>query len=129
VVEIEKQLSKELGEFILFALVQREEAAGKWDVLISAPWVSQKGKRNVLDEIVRRFQTEGSGVDLAGISRIAVLDPTDPIVLGITSAVSVRHGRTEITDCTFNNVFLKRAVIVTSVTQADGHKTGGPRKS
>lgn len=37
--KIEKSLSAEKGAFSLFALFLREDAAGKWDLVISAPWV------------------------------------------------------------------------------------------
>ena len=50
VAKVENALSREQGEFDLFALFLREDAPGKWDLLIAAPW-AEKDKASALKSV------------------------------------------------------------------------------
>ena len=40
--QVERDIAKEKGGFILFALFLREDSPDLWDILVSAPWVTKK---------------------------------------------------------------------------------------
>jgi hypothetical protein len=38
-IELERSISYEKGDFSLFALFLREDAADIWDLVVAAPWI------------------------------------------------------------------------------------------
>ena len=51
---VEREMSQAWGGFALFGLFERDETAGKWDILVSAPWLTTDlaGIRRVVDALV-----------------------------------------------------------------------------
>jgi hypothetical protein len=39
--EIQKEIAGERGDFVLFAVLEREESPGRWDVVLAAPWFGE----------------------------------------------------------------------------------------
>ncbi len=46
-VSLERDMASEKGVFSLFALLLREDAEDKWDLLASAPWLEVNKKTNL----------------------------------------------------------------------------------
>lgn len=60
---------------------------GKWDLVVSAPWLSENRKTD-LEYMTRKIQKRlGTGV-LQDIARILLLRPSDPLVRRFREAVS-----------------------------------------
>ena len=72
-------LEKEYGPILLFALFLREDAYGKWDIVVSAPWLSSSEK-TAYEIVASKIQALLSAQELAQFFRIVILDTTDPIV-------------------------------------------------
>lgn len=118
--QVERSVAAEKGQFCLFALLLREEAPEKWDLVVSAPWI-EENKGTALKLISERLKTSLAETDLLMISRIVVADPSDPAVDAINRAVRVEHSAVEIKDGTFFGHRIKHAHIFASnpaVTQA-----------
>ena len=113
--EVEDTLSRQWGEFVLFALLMREDSLDKWDLVVSAFWVGRHDRRSVIQDIADALKAKAPRVDLAAISRIVVLDPGDPFVKAVTRNVKIEHGCFECHDCWFDGVFIRRGLIVTAV--------------
>lgn len=111
--QIEKQLSEEQGPFYLFGLFQREEAADKWDLLVSAAWI-QKDKYAGLQLIAKRIQDKLSKDEVIQLSRIVLIDDDNPALESLNRSVQIEHGITEIRNSNFFGLDIKRAIIITS---------------
>jgi hypothetical protein len=44
---VESRVARDKGDFVLFALVLREDAPDRWDLVASAPWVGDDKQRAV----------------------------------------------------------------------------------
>ena len=133
--DVERALSSEKGQFTLFALFLREEALEKWDLVVSAPWI-EKDKRSALRLLADRLQESLSASDVLSISRIVLLDPSDAGVELINRTVRVEDSTVEVKDSTFFGQQIRHAHIFASKRQpmevrqrAPGYAArGAPRK-
>jgi hypothetical protein len=54
IIEVEKKVSEELGEFNLFVLFEREDIKDRWDILISMPF-SEEMKNEIITKFTRNY--------------------------------------------------------------------------
>jgi hypothetical protein len=111
--EIERTLSDKKGSFSLFALFLREDAAGVWDLLVSAQWI-EKNKRAALTEISNALREKLSEEELLSISRIVMPRRDDPGLKAIQKVISIEHGDAEVKNCVFFGLEIRQAFIITS---------------
>jgi hypothetical protein len=71
-VHIEKEISKDMGQLNLFALLLRE-GDEKWDLLVSAAW-TDRDKYDSLKYIASKLQSELNQEELFEISGIVIID-------------------------------------------------------
>jgi len=114
--QVEKELSDEKGPFALFALFLREDAADKWDLVISAPWV-ETDKEAALRLISAKVRRVLSPTELLAVSRIVLVEPASPAVAAINSAFRVEHSTVEVRDSNFFGLAIKHAHIFASARQ------------
>ncbi|HBB88530.1 MAG TPA: hypothetical protein DC047_13035 [Blastocatellia bacterium] len=122
-VQFERAIAAEKGEFGLFALFLREDAgagtsgysgySAKWDLIVAAPWIDGN-RKDALPYITKRIQEAFSPSELSQLSRIVLVDLTNPEVEEINRAVRVQSGQTEIRDSNFFGLRIKHAYIITS---------------
>lgn len=110
---IEGQLAQEHGPFTLFALFLREDAPGKWDLVIAAPWI-EKNKQSALKTVAQTLQKSLKQYELLNLSRIVIIDQSNPALDALHRAIHVEHGDTEIKDSTFFGLQIKHAYLITS---------------
>ena len=113
-VNLESELSDKHGSFALFGLFIRQDVQDLWDVVLSAKWIG-KDKKKVLQEIVKKLKKNLTNQETTKISRIVILEITDPFVINVNSVIRVEHNVTEFVDCIFNNMMIKHAYIITSI--------------
>lgn len=111
--KVERSLSEEKGTFNLFALFLREDAAGKWDLLVAAPWVEQH-KAQALKRVTEELRKTLSKNELLKLSRLVLIDRDNPSLAAIHKAVHAEHSDTEIRDGNFFGLQIKHAHIITS---------------
>jgi hypothetical protein len=110
---IKNLLQKDYGDFSLFALLLREDAPGKWDLVVAAPWIDKdkpKGLRTISDQVSAGLSKD----DLLELSRIIVLDPGSPALEAMLGAVSITNSQAEIKDSNFFGLQIKHAIIFES---------------
>lgn len=86
-----RELEKEEDRVLLFALFLREDALGKWDLLVSASWLNPK----VLDSyetVSKMIQKYLDAKELVQISRIVILEIADPAVSFLQELHPVPNG-------------------------------------
>ncbi len=111
---LEKEISREKGDFYLFALFCREDAADRWDLVVASPWLEADEKQglNYLADKVRAALTEE---ELLSLSKIVVLEADNPVVDAVRKSVQeTRHGRIELENQDFAGVQVAHACISTS---------------
>jgi hypothetical protein len=112
--QIEKEISQERGAFVLFALFEREDALGNWDVLISAEWIGEN-KKEVLSYITSKMSSKLLWQEQVLLSRIVILDPLDSFVASINTMIEIEHGdQVRFVNCNVNGIPIKDAFIITS---------------
>lgn len=112
-VSVERSLADEKGALSLFALFLREDAPGKWDLLVSAPWI-EKNKQEVMKFIAGKVQKTLSKKELLNLSRIVIIEQSNPALSAFQSAIHVEHGDAEIQDSNFFGLQIKHAHVITS---------------
>src|SRR6185295_3164149 len=109
--ELERQIAKEKGGFILFALFADELLFDRWDLIVCASWFSDDEGETV-EYLAGEIKSRLGLQELISVSRIAVIKPAD--AASITRKLQVEHGAIELRDRTFFGVHVKLAFIITS---------------
>jgi hypothetical protein len=112
-VKVETAISKEKGELNLFALFLREDAPNKWDLLIASPW-AERNKSEALRVLSGRLQKALTKKDLMKLSRIVIIDQSNPALSAIQRAIHVEHSDAEIKDSNFFGLQIRHAYVITS---------------
>lgn len=110
---IEREISLKRGDFSVFALLLREDAPDKWDLVVAAPWL-ERDKKSGLEVLTRKLRASLSSDELISLSRIVLLDEKDPTLEAIHRAVSVEHGNVEIYQSNFFGLEIKHGYVITS---------------
>lgn len=110
---VEKEIAEERGVVRLFAVFEREEPPGKWDVVFSAPWV-RDSRRSAIDYVVGKTQPRLDTEEILAIARYVPLRPSEEFVRALTGRVRVQHGLVELKHELVNGVFITRGYVITS---------------
>jgi hypothetical protein len=113
--EIEAEVAREKGAFNLFALLQREDGYGKWDLVVAAPWIGEgrlKTLRYLAGKITPRFSPE----ERLSLAIVVPVSPDDEPVQRLIRAfpVSPDQKPVEIRDWDYNGMPIARGYILTA---------------
>ena len=110
--DIEKDIAQEKGPLNLFALLEREDLAERWDLVVSASWakVDQATLRYISEVIKRHLAPEA----MTFLSRIVVLPATEEPVRSINRIYDVEHGQIELREPARFGLPVKHGYIITS---------------
>jgi len=106
-------MAKEKGPFELFALFLREDAPGKWDLVVAAEWID-KNKEASFKYIAGIVQKTLSKEELLKLSRIVLIDERNPALEALHRAMGIEHSIAEIQDSNFFDMQIKHAYLITS---------------
>ena len=110
--QIEVEISANKGDFNLFALIEREDSFGKWDVVVSANWIGNQEKA-LIEAIASKISETLTENEQLMLSRILVLPPSDTFVQNL-NMIGVEHGTVKLSNNTFNGIFIREAYLITS---------------
>ncbi len=110
---IEKETSIERGKYDLFALFLREDSFNKWDILVAASWIDNN-KEDALKYLAKKIQNSFNQSELLLISRIVLIENSNPSLPALQQAISIEHGSAEIKDSNFFGMPIKHAFLITS---------------
>ena len=84
-------LEKEHGPLLICALFLRDDALGRWDVVISASWLnsSKMSSYEILAEGLKKFLSDS---DLVHFSHIVILDEDDPTISYLLDLETIKNG-------------------------------------
>lgn len=109
---VEKDLSKEHGDFELFALFLRENAPNKWDLIVSSDW-ARADKKAAIHTIVGKLQSALNQRERIMLSRVIILNKDNEGLSELHNMLSVEHGLAEISDGNFFGLAIKHAYFIT----------------
>jgi hypothetical protein len=123
-VQAEREMASEKGQFLLFALFLREDAPDLWDVVVSGPWVT-KSKADSLKYISKKLRSALNPNELVKLSRIVLIEQDNPALAALQKAIHIEHGTVEIKDSNFFGLQIKHGYLITS----RGEKQPAPNNS
>ncbi len=126
--ELEKQIAQEKAPFVLFALFLREDAPGVWDLLVSAPWITQNQQES-LKWLAEKLKEVLETDELLKLSRIVIIAPDNPALDAMQRAVHVDHGVVEVRDSNFFGLQIRHAYIMTSRRAEESSQSGSGQRS
>lgn len=112
-ISAEQQMSEEKGRFLLFALFLREDAPDLWDLLVSADWI-EANKGEALRYITDKLKSVVKPIELSKLSRIVIIEHTNPALGAIQSAFHIEHNVVDVQSSNFFGLQIKHAYIITS---------------
>ncbi|MGI8782788.1 MAG: hypothetical protein ACR2L2_03945 [Acidobacteriota bacterium] len=113
----EQEMATEKGPFLLFALFLREDAPDLWDLVVSAPWI-EADKGQALAYIASKVGEALSLDEITKLSRIALIDRSNPALEAVQQAIHIEHGLADLQDSVFFGIPIRHAYIVTSRREA-----------
>ncbi|MEA2489900.1 MAG: hypothetical protein QOH21_1692 [Acidobacteriota bacterium] len=91
---VAQELAAEKGPLNLFALLEREGLANRWDLVISAPWAKKDdGTFQYVADTLKRHLAPS---DMTLLARIVVLQADAESVLAITDNYNVEQGHVDL---------------------------------
>ncbi len=112
-ITIEKETAAERGDYDLFALFLREDSSNKWDVLVAASWIDNN-KEDALKYLAKKIQSLFTQSELLLISRIVLIEDSNPELPALQQTISIEHGSAEVKDSNFFGIQIKHAFLITS---------------
>jgi len=113
--QIEIEVSAEKGSFNLFALIEREDSLGKWDIVVAANWIDTE-RKELINTIASKIREKLSENEQLLLSRIVILSPSDILVRSL-NMFRVEHGMSKLSNNNFNGTIIKEAYLITSKQQ------------
>jgi len=110
---IESEVAADKGPFSLFALFLREDAPDVWDLLVSAPWI-EADKGSALKLLATKLNQVATPEELTKLSRIVLIEKSNPALVAFHSAMRIEHGAAEIQSSNFFGLQIKHAYVITS---------------
>jgi hypothetical protein len=124
--EQEVIMAEEKGPFELFALFLREDAPGKWDLVIAAEWID-KNKEASFKYVAGIVQKTLSKEEMMKLSRIVLIDEKNPALEALHKAMRVEHSIAEIQDSNFFGLQIKHAYLITSRKRNNSALNNAPK--
>ena len=108
----EKAIASAHGPFVLFVLAERETAPGKWDLLVSAPWLetNRKGVQQMVDALTVHLKP----ADWVQLASVTPLPPSMGYVQWIARKYDVQHGNQEVVNDFWDSLFIPHGYIITA---------------
>lgn len=111
--KLEREISSAKGEFVLFGLFLRKDAPGKYDLLVSSPWLEAEQKKS-LEYLAKKVSSTLNQDELLSLSRIVVLERNNPALKAILKSIHVKQGDVKVQNTNFGGVQISQACISTS---------------
>lgn len=110
---VESEIAQRKGDFSLFALVLREDAQDKWNLIASAPWFWHD-KKKTLDYLAKKLRSRLTSDELLALSRIVLIEESDPTLHALQQSFQVHKAPIEVQDCNLFGLQIHHAYIIAS---------------
>jgi|ERR1017187_4237941 hypothetical protein len=121
---LEEKVRKTLAEvsggkgFNFAAIIEREDASGRWDLVVSSDKISDwSGKRAFLEAVTTRFSKELSDKELIDMGIIEVLDPDEKFMRDFNQKFSPTEEDQDFFNLTIAGIPVRHAHVFGSETR------------
>jgi hypothetical protein len=104
------EIAARKGPLTLFAAVMRADKPGRWDLVVSAPWLGA-GKVQALSELVELLSNEIGDKSLQSFARVATVRSDDDSVKFATENLDVDDGELHVKGTDLSRLDIESAVI------------------
>ena len=118
---IERSIAQEQGEFKLFALFEREDIQGIWDVVLAADWLPGEEMKS-LKYIFRKIRAVLDKKEFLKVSKVVLLDVNEPFVKEIQDLLEDYHNPSIFTNTVINGMSIKTGYIIVSPVIQERHR-------
>ena len=105
-----REIAAKKGQFALFGVFMRADGPGKWDLVVSAPWL-ETGTLKVRSEFTALLSESIGEKSLVELARIVTLKAGDPSVKAVMSAFSVEDGELRVQRSTLFGLEIEDGII------------------
>ena len=106
-----EKVQAEKGPLELLGLFLREDSPDLWDLVISAPWLDAD-ERAAFEYVAGKLREELTAEELAGLSRIVVLDPGNTLASSLFSQHARAVGPVDMPYVADGGAVIRRAYII-----------------
>jgi hypothetical protein len=106
-----RDITAKKGEFALFGLFMRANGPGKWDLVVSAPWL-ETGTLKVRSEFTALLSESIGEKSLQELARIVTLKTGDPSLKAFISTFSVEDGELRVPPSNLFGLEIEDAIIL-----------------
>ena len=114
--DAERKISEERGDFILFGLFERSDIFGKYDVVVSAPWLKDElGSAGLITDLV--IAAVGNTTRWPKIGRFDAVPKNGPFLEALQEVLpddTVHHGLKRVTNIYYEGNIIPGAMIITA---------------
>jgi hypothetical protein len=115
---IARDIDTEVGGVVLFGVFKPSETPQRWDVIVSADWVTESTAPAIF-YVAGKLQGRLDEEELVSISRIVALPPSSDFVRSVLDRIRVSDEGTELQYCVFNGIPMNEAFI--AIANPDSH--------
>ena len=105
------QIASQKGDFTLFALFRRANGLGRWDLVVSAPWL-ESGNLKVRGELVDLLAKSIGRKSLVEFARVEPIPSNNPTVKFILANIPVDDGERRIQSTDLFDLQIEEAIIL-----------------
>jgi hypothetical protein len=105
------QIASQKGDFTLFALFRRANGLGRWDLVVSAPWL-ESGNLKVRGKLVDLLAKSIGRKSLVEFARVEPIPSNNPTVKFILANIPVDDGERRIQSTDLFDLQIEEAIIL-----------------
>jgi hypothetical protein len=105
------RIASQKGDFTLFALFRRANGLGRWDLVVSAPWL-EKGKSKAFSELVDLLAKSIDKRSFLQLARVEPIPSNNPTVKFILANIPVDDGERRIQSTDLFDLQIDEAIIL-----------------
>ena len=129
--KVEEEISKERGDFTLFGLFEKIDIFGKYDLVVSAPWLQDdRASAHLLFGLIRASIGNDRWFTKVRVGQI--VPENGPFAEAVYEALPngpIRHGFKRITNFFYDGEIIRDAVIITAMKEAEPSNTSSSRSA
>ncbi len=129
--DAEEKISRERGAFALFGLFERSDIFGKYDVVVSAPWLKDdlSSLGLITDLVTAAIGNTTWWPKVGRFDTVPVNGPFLEIVQAALPDGPVQHGLTRITNIYYEGNMIPSALIITAANPSSENATSESTKA
>jgi hypothetical protein len=119
---IERTIAQEKGDLKLFALFEREDVQGIWDVVLAADWLPGEEVKS-LRYVFGKIRAVLDKKEFLKVSKVVLLDVNEPFIEELQDFLEDYNNPSVFSNVEINDMSFKTGYIIVSPMNYGGHDT------